>query len=254
MTDRVNVLGVGISPISMADALERIDAWVNQRAREYICVCTVHTVMQCRRSESLRQVVNSAAMNTPDGMPLVWLSRLAGHHNVTRVYGPDLMLAVMARSPRSGYRHFLYGGGPGVADELRDRMAERFPGVRITGTLTPPFGSIDVLADQATADTINQARPDIVWVGIGMPKQELWMSRMRSRLEAPVLVGVGAAFDFHTGRVAQAPSWMQRSGLEWSFRLSQEPSRLWRRYLIDNPWFLFELFRQRVGWKRFELN
>jgi N-acetylglucosaminyldiphosphoundecaprenol N-acetyl-beta-D-mannosaminyltransferase len=250
----VNVLGVGISPINMREALDRIDGWITRREPHYVCVCTVHTVMQCRRSERLRSVVNASGMNTPDGMPLVWLSRMAGNAGVSRVYGPDLMLAVMERSKQAGYRHFFYGGRPGVVERLRERFAQRFPWVQVVGSLTPPFASVEGLATQEAAALIDQTRPDLVWVGISTPKQELWMSLMRSRLSAPVLIGVGAAFDFHAGSVAQAPRWMQQAGLEWFFRLLREPRRLWRRYLVDNPWFLFELLRQKLGLKRYQIS
>jgi N-acetylglucosaminyldiphosphoundecaprenol N-acetyl-beta-D-mannosaminyltransferase len=253
LNDRTNVLGVGVSQINMQIALDRINRWVAGRAREYVSVCTVHTVMECRRDERLRRIVNDAGMTTPDGMPLVWLSRLAGHQQVARVYGPDLMLAAMADSGHTGRRHFLYGGRPGVAQRLAQVMRTRFPGLDVVGTLTPPLGSAEELCTDQTAELINEARPEIVWVGVSSPKQEFWMSCMRPKLEAPVLVGVGAAFDFHTRTARQAPSWMQRSGLEWLFRLLHEPRRLWRRYLIDNPWFLFELARQKLGLKRYPL-
>ena len=247
------MLGVGISLINMDIALDRLDRWVAERARDYVTICTVHTVMDCRRDERLRQIVNAGGMTTPDGMPLVWLSRLAGHRYVSRVYGPDLMLAEMAASQARGHRHFFYGGQAGVAVRLAANMRRRFPGVSIVGTLTPPMGTAEELCNAPTAAAINAAQPDIVWVGLTAPKQERWMACMRPQLEAPVLIGVGAAFDFHTGRVAQAPRWMQRAGLEWLFRLLHEPRRLWRRYLIDNPWFLWELARQKLGLKRYDL-
>jgi N-acetylglucosaminyldiphosphoundecaprenol N-acetyl-beta-D-mannosaminyltransferase len=246
---RTNVLGVGVSLINMSMALERLDGWIANRERQYVSVCTVHTVMECRRHEDLRRIVNSAGMTTPDGMPLVWLSRLAGHRFVSRVYGPDLMIAAMQR----GHRHFFYGGREGVAQRLAEVMRRKFPGVRIVGTLTPPVGSAEDLCNAETAAVINQAAPDIVWVGVSSPKQEFWMSCMRPLLTAPVLIGVGAAFDFHSGNQRQAAPWMQRAGLEWLFRLVHEPRRLWRRYLIDNPWFLFELARQRLGLKQYPL-
>src|SRR3989440_486875 len=181
------------------------------------------------------------------------MPRMAGYPDVTRVYGPALMLAEMEHGQAAGHRHYFYGGGADVASRLAQRMRERFPGLRIAGTHTPPFKSVDELSSDDTVELINRAEPDIVWVGISTPKQELWMARMRARLTAPVLIGVGAAFDFHSGTVAQAPSWMQRSGLEWLFRLAHEPRRLWRRYLVDNPWFLFELAQQKLGLRRYEL-
>lgn len=253
MTNAVNVLGVGISPLTMTTAVAQIDEWVRTRTRRYVCVCTVSTIMQCRRAEGLRQVVNGAGMRTPDGMPLVWLAHLSGHREVTRVYGPDLMLAVMAESAARGARHYFYGGGPGVAERLAQVMTARFPGVTLAGVQSPPFAPLDELCTPAAAAAINERAPDIVWVGIGNPKQEWWMARMRPLLEAPVLIGVGAAFDFHTGVKAQAPRWMQRGGLEWLFRLVHEPRRLGRRYLVDNPWFVYEVLLQKLGLKRFSL-
>jgi len=249
----INVLGVGISPITMTMALDQIDQWVSRRDRQYVCVCTVATIMNCRRAEDLRQIVNRAGMRTPDGMPLVWLAHLRGHREVTRVYGPDLMLAVMARSAARGYRHYLYGGGPGIAQRLARVMTGRFPGVSVVGAQSPPFAPLEELCTPDAAAAINGPNPDIVWVGIGNPKQERWMARMRPQLLAPVLIGVGAAFDFHTGQKPQAPRWMQRGGLEWLFRLFHEPRRLGRRYLVDNPWFLYEAALQTLGLKRFEL-
>jgi N-acetylglucosaminyldiphosphoundecaprenol N-acetyl-beta-D-mannosaminyltransferase len=244
---RVDVLGVGISPINLDAAMDQIHDWIIGGTRAYVCVCTVHTIMECQRSAELRKTVNAAGMVTPDGMPLVWLSRLAGHANVSRVYGPDLMLAELQRTASVPHRHFLYGGGPGVAETLRQVMRRRFPGVEIVGTFTPPFATVEGLCTEEAASQINAASADIVWVGISSPKQEHWMARMRPRLQAPVLIGVGAAFDFHAGRVRQAPRWIQQSGFEWLFRLSQEPQRLWRRYLVDNPAFLFKIARQALG-------
>ena len=248
------MLGVGVSLINMGIAVDRIDRWIATHDRQYVSVCTVHTVMECRRNEKLRHIVNAAGMTTPDGMPLVWLSRLAGHRFVSRVYGPDLMLAEMAVSARTGHRHFFYGGREGVAERLADAMRRRYPGVQVVGAYTPPVATAEELCSTETAAVINHAKPDVVWVGVSSPKQEMWMSCMRPLLDAPVLIGVGAAFDFHTGGVRQAPPWLQRAGLEWLFRLVQEPRRLWRRYLVDNPWFLFELTRQKLGLKRYPLS
>jgi len=254
LNSRTNVLGVGVSLINMSIALDTVHRWITNRDHHYVSVCTVHTIMECRRNEALRRIVNSAGMTTPDGMPLVWLSRIAGHRFVSRVYGPDLMLAEMAASTRTGHRHFFYGGREGIAARLAERMRAQFAGVQIAGSLSPPLGTAEELCNPQTASVINQAAPDIVWVGVSSPKQEYWMACMRPLLEAPVLIGVGAAFDFHTGTQAQAPGWMQRAGLEWLFRLAHEPRRLWRRYLIDNPCFLFELARQKLGLKRYSLS
>lgn len=254
MSERLNVLGVGISALNMRKALAQLESWIRAGERQYVCICNVHSIMECRRSERVRHVFNRAGMVTPDGMPLVWLLRRAGYRDAGRVYGPDLMLATMPAFVANGYRHYFHGGVGGVAERLATMMRERFPGVAIAGTSTPAFGSAAELCNAEIAERINAARPDIVWVGMSSPKQDQWMACMRPLLQAPVLIGVGAAFDFHIGRVKQAPRWMMRSGLEWLFRLTQEPGRLWRRYLIDNPWFLYEIAQQQLGLKRFELD
>jgi N-acetylglucosaminyldiphosphoundecaprenol N-acetyl-beta-D-mannosaminyltransferase len=250
--DRINVLGVGVSAINMEQALAEIDRWVSTRQPNYVCICTVHGVMDCQRFDDLKQIFNRAGLVTPDGMPLVWLAH-ALHPHVSRVYGPDLMLAEFARSLSTGHRHYLYGGMHGTGEKLAAAMRARFPGVEIVGVMEPPFAPLDELVSKDTAAAINAARPDVVWVGIGSPKQERWVARMRPLLDAPVLMPVGAAFDFHSGTVRQAPRWMMRSGLEWLFRLMTDPRRLWRRYLIDNPWFVWALALQRLGIRRYEI-
>lgn len=250
---RVNVLGVGVSAIDMKQALERIDSWIAARERHYVCVCPVHSIMECRRSSEVRTIFNAAGMVTPDGMPVVWVARMKGFAHVSRVYGPDLMLAEMEHSQDKGHRHFFFGGGPGVAAKLADATRRQFPRVDVAGTHEPPFASLDELTTPETAKLINDARPDIVWVGMSSPKQDRWMARMRPLLDAPVLIAVGAAFDFLSGTVPQAPRWMQRSGLEWVHRLGTDPRRLWRRYLVDNPWFVWEVALQLTGLRKFEL-
>ncbi|WP_376791088.1 WecB/TagA/CpsF family glycosyltransferase [Thermoflexus sp.] len=236
--ERVNILGVSVSAINMAMALEIIEGWIARRELHYICVTGVHGVMESQRDEALRQIHNQAGLVTPDGMPLVWLSRLKGFRHVDRVYGPDLMLALCERSIARGYRHFFYGGAKGVPERLSEVLQKRFPGLQVAGTYSPPFRPLTPEEDERVVRMINAANPDIVWVGLSTPKQEHWMAEHRARLTAPVLIGVGAAFDFLTGRKPQAPRWMQRAGLEWFFRLLTEPRRLWRRYLINNPLFV----------------
>jgi len=252
VTSRVNVLGVGVSAINMADALATIDSWVVKRDAHYVCVTGVHGVMESQRDEGLRRIHNAAGLVTPDGMPLVWLSRLRGVPHVGRVYGPDLMLACCERSVQRGYRHFLYGGGEGVAELLADRLRARFPGISIAGTYTPPFRPLTREESADVVDRINRADADIVWVGLSTPKQEHWMHAHAGLVRAPVLVGVGAAFDFLAGLKRQAPRWMQRGGLEWVFRLATEPRRLWRRYLVNNPLFVWRVLLQAMNAKRYE--
>jgi N-acetylglucosaminyldiphosphoundecaprenol N-acetyl-beta-D-mannosaminyltransferase len=240
---RFPVVDVQISALSFSQALATIDGWITQRERHYVNICTTHTVLECHDAPELAAVVNGAGMATPDGMPLVWLGRLQGHH-VERVYGPDVMLAACAQGQARNYRHFFYGGAEGVAERLVNRLRERFPELQVAGTYTPPFRPLTPAEEQEVAALINTSQADIVWVGLGTPKQDYWVARFRSLVEAPVLIAVGAAFDFHAGRVRQAPRWMQRNGLEWLFRLSQDPGRLWRRYLLGNPRFVYLVVRQ----------
>ena len=220
---RVNVLGVGVSAVSMAQALDAIDKWIRTREPHYICVTGVHGVIESQRDPVLRRIHNAAGLVTPDGM--------------TR-----------------GYRHFLYGGAEGVPELLADRLRERFPGLQVVGVYSPPFRPLTSEEDAALCRMVDDARPDIVWVGLSTPKQERWMAAHVGRLSAPVLVGVGAAFDFHAGLKRQAPRWMQRSGLEWLFRLLTEPRRLWRRYLLNNPLFVWYVALQMLGLRRIPLD
>jgi N-acetylglucosaminyldiphosphoundecaprenol N-acetyl-beta-D-mannosaminyltransferase len=237
--DRVGVLGVRVSCIKMADAVATIERWIGQGRRNYICVRDAHGVMASRRNQRLREIHDEAGMVTPDGMPLVWFLRLSGNRRVERVYGPDLMRKMTAVSSERGYRQFYYGGADGVADKLKQVLTNAHPALEVAGTLCPPFRELTPEEDEAVVDLINAARPHIVWVGLGTPKQEFWMASHLGRIEAPVMIGVGAAFDFLAGTKRQAPLWMQRNGLEWVFRLCSEPRRLWRRYAYAVPGFAF---------------
>lgn len=252
--ERTNVLGVGISAINIPMALEVLDAWIRQQHHTYVCITGVHGVMESQADPELRKIHNQAGLVTPDGMPMVWMSRLAGHKHVDRVYGPDLMLAVCEASLQRGYRHFFYGGNEGVPELLRDKLQEKFPGLQVVGTYSPPFRSLTPEEDAAIVAQINAARPDIVWVGLSTPKQERWMAAHLGKVQAPVMIGVGAAFDFHAGLKPQAPRWMQRSGLEWFFRMVSEPKRLARRYLQNNPRFVMAVLMQLLGLRRYKLD
>jgi len=254
MHERVNILGVRVSAINMAQALSIIDGWIAHRQQHYVCVSGVHGVMESQRDEDLRRIHNDAGLVTPDGMPLVWLSRLHGHAHVERVYGPDLMLAVCEHSLSKCYNHFFYGGGEGVHERLTNNLRQRFPSLRLVGGYSPPFRALSDAEDEQIVEAINEVEPDIVWIGLSTPKQERWMVEHVGRLTAPVLIGVGAAFDFHSGLKKQAPRWMQRSGLEWLFRLATEPGRLWRRYLVNNPLFVLLVLQQALGLKRYPDN
>lgn len=237
----------------MAQAVEIIDRWIAAREPHYVCITGVHGVTESLRSPMLRSIHNEAGLVTPDGMPLVWLSRWHGAHHVERVYGPDLMLELCERSVARGYRHFFFGGAEGVPERLAARLTRRFPGLRIAGCLSPPFHAPSEAEHDAIVERIVAAAPDIVWVGLSTPKQERWMSEHVRRLGGPVLIGVGAAFDFHAGLKKQAPRWMQRSGLEWLFRLMSEPRRLWRRYLVNNPVFVWHVLVQTLRPRRYQM-
>jgi N-acetylglucosaminyldiphosphoundecaprenol N-acetyl-beta-D-mannosaminyltransferase len=242
---RVDVLGVHVSAVSMSDAVAEVERWITERQRRYVCVTGVHGVMECRRDPALRRIHNDSGLTTPDGMPLVWCARAAGFERVERVYGPDLMLEVCRTGVAHGWRHFFYGGGPGVADQLAERLRARFDGLDVAGTWCPPYRELTAGEVDAVVERITCSGADIVWVGLSTPKQERWMAEFRERLAAPVLLGVGAAFDFHAGAVRQAPKVLQRAGLEWAFRLAMEPRRLWRRYLRNNPAFVAAIVRRR---------
>jgi len=249
-TDRGDVLGVNVSAIAMDDAIATIERWISEGRREYVCVTGVHGVMECRRDPLLRKIHNEAGMVTPDGVPLVYFLRLIGKKRTQRVYGPDLMREMTAVSGRRSYRQFYYGGGVGVAEKLKEALVASVPELQVAGTFCPPFREMTPAEDRAVVDAINAARPHILWIGLSTPKQERWMAEHLGRIDAPVMIGVGAAFDFLAGTKRQAPKWMQRHALEWLFRLCSEPRRLWRRYAYIVPGFAFlavtELLRRAV--------
>lgn len=252
--NRVDVLGVGVSAVNMDLSLQFIDSLVASREPNYICITGVHGIIECQNDDALRKIHNQAGLVTPDGMPLVFWARLMGNRVVSRVYGPDLLLAACDHFQSRGYRHFFYGGGSEVPARLTDRLCERFPDLQIAGTHSPPYRELSPDEEEDIIDQIQRASPDIVWVGLSTPKQERWMSRFVNRLNGPVLIGVGAAFDFHAGLKKQAPRWMQRSSLEWLFRVLSEPRRLWRRYLKIVPLFLLLTLLHLAGFRRRSLS
>ena len=249
--ESVNILGVPVSVIDMATALETIDQWIQARRPQYICLRDVHGVMACQDDPALLEIHRRAGLVAPDGMPLVWLGRLMGYRAIRRVSGPDLMPALCKRSLEKGYRHFFYGGGPGIPERLAEKLQARFPGLKVVGVHSPPFRALTEAEDAAVVQEINDSGADIVWVGLSTPKQERWMADHLGRLDASIMLGVGAAFDIHAGEIKRAPAWMQKSGLEWFFRLLSEPRRLWRRYVVLAPKFLFLAALQLLGLKRY---
>ena len=241
---------VALSAMTFERARDRVANWVETGQRHYVNVCTADTVVQCYDRPDMAKIVMQSGMATTDGMPLVWLARRFGFEQATRVYGPDLMLALCALSEKTGYSHYFYGATDEVLAQLRENLLKKFPKLRIAGTYSPPFRPLTEEEKEGVAERINAARPDIVWCGLGTPKQDYWVAEFRPKLECAALLAVGAAFNFHAGHVRQAPAWMGKSGLEWLFRLCAEPKRLWRRYLIGNPRFVFQTMKQ---WIRAEI-
>jgi N-acetylglucosaminyldiphosphoundecaprenol N-acetyl-beta-D-mannosaminyltransferase len=240
MIPRVDVLGVQVSAIDIPTATDEIARWIDEREQHYVCVTGVHGVMESQSDDELLAIHNRSGLTTPDGMPMVWAGKWAGL-DIQRVYGPDLMLALCERAARQGWSSFFYGGREGVPERLAQQLTAQFPGLRVAGTYSPPFRALTEEEDDDVIARINAARPDLVYVGLSTPKQERWMASHAGRLHAPALLGVGAAFDIHAGTLRQAPRWVQRSGLEWLFRLAVEPRRLWRRYLTNNPRFVLRM-------------
>jgi len=247
----VEVLGIPLALTDYERAIDWMDASIAAGHRGYICVAAVHTVMVCQEDRELREAVLGSDLTVPDGQPLVWAMNALGHDLSSRVYGPDLMARYCERAALTGARMFLYGGrNQGALVQLALNLRTRYPGLNIVGGYAPPFRPLTGEEEDFILDEINRSQADVVWVGIGVPKQEKWMAAMRPRLKAPVLVGVGAAFDFHAGLVPQAPSWMQSMGLEWAYRLLQEPGRLWKRYLRYNPRFVAGFLRQWLAHRK----
>ena len=236
-----SVLECRVDRITMTQAVSETERMITERRKDELVFCTVSTVLSARKDARLRKAIEHAALVAPDGMPLVWLGKRFGGAGIERVYGPDFMLAFMSATGGS-YRHFFFGGAEGVADALQGRLTRRFPSLQVVGAYSPPFSS-SMTATTDEVELINACRPDIVWVGLGHPKQEIWGFESHPHLDVPVIAAVGAAFDFHAGVKKEAPRWMQRSGLQWLHRVVKEPRRLWKRYLIGNTLFVVLIAR-----------
>jgi N-acetylglucosaminyldiphosphoundecaprenol N-acetyl-beta-D-mannosaminyltransferase len=249
----IRILGVRVDLVQIPDVVRQMQNWIQERGgSHFIAVTGMHGVTEAQNDPSFKAVLNAADLVVADGMPLVWLARLRGNRLKRRVYGPELILTFCAQTAQCGYRHFLYGGAPGVPEQLAETLTSRFAGLQIAGTYSPPFRPLNAEEEKQMLDLINSARADVLWVGLSTPKQERWMHQYRARLNVPVLVGVGAAFDLNTGRVRQAPPWMREHGLEWFFRLLQEPGRLARRYLVGGPKFVGYVILEALRLKKFD--
>ena len=251
---RVNILGVGVSALNMELALRETELLLDRGEQGYVCVTGVHGIMEAQADEAFREILNRSFLTTPDGMPTVWLGHIHGFKHMTRVYGPDYMLALCERSVERGYKHFLYGGKHGVAEELRAALTQRFPGLQIVGTYTPPFRPLNAAEEDDLRSQLERSQADVLWCGLSTPKQERFMATYSRRMPVQLMVGVGAAFDLLSGNLDEAPDWMKKAGLQWLYRLIKEPRRLWKRYLINNPKFTWLTFLQLTGLKGFRLN
>jgi N-acetylglucosaminyldiphosphoundecaprenol N-acetyl-beta-D-mannosaminyltransferase len=248
----VGILGTNVAAVNLDTVADQISKWLSEPGYgRYVCVTDVHCIMQSHRRDDVRRAYAGADLCVPDGMPLTWTGHLRGYKAMGRVYGPDLMLRMLEESAVAGFSNFFLGGAEGVAEDLRRRMTERFPGLQVVGTFCPPWRPLSDLERRELVERIDAVRPDLLWIGLGAPKQDLFMAEFHGVLASKVMIGVGAAFDFHSGRVRQAPRWMMRAGLEWLFRLAVEPRRLWRRYLRNNPAFLWHIFLEQTGLRRY---
>jgi len=248
---RRDILGIPIALTDYDEAMNVMDGMVARREPGYVCCVAVHAVMVAQRDREMREALLRSDLTVPDGMPLVWAANMLGEDLEQRVYGPELMRRYTDRCVERGHRVWLYGGrDQGALVQLALQLRRRHPGIRIVGGYAPPFRPLTGEEEDAICAQINEAAPDVLWVGIGVPKQEKWMARMRERLDVPVMCAVGAAFDFHAGRISQAPGWMQDRGLEWTYRIAQEPRRLLPRYLYYNPRFMLAFGRQLARERR----
>jgi N-acetylglucosaminyldiphosphoundecaprenol N-acetyl-beta-D-mannosaminyltransferase len=249
-TAKFEVLGVRVDAVQIPDTVAILESWIAQRnACHYVAVTGMHGVSEAVSDPAFRAALDAASLVVCDGMPLVWVGRLRGHALRRRVYGPELMHAFCSTT-RSRYRHFFYGGAQGVPEQLAKVMQSRH-GIQIAGAYSPPYRPLTPEEDREAVAMIEAARPDVLWIGLSTPKQERWMYDHRDRLTVPAVLGVGAAFDLNTGRLSQAPQWMRENGLEWLFRLWTEPRRLWRRYLVNGPLFVWNVGLELISARKF---
>jgi N-acetylglucosaminyldiphosphoundecaprenol N-acetyl-beta-D-mannosaminyltransferase len=245
-----NILSVKISVVDLNTTVFQVKNNIDNLNTSYVCCVPAHSIMDCYVHPEFLPAFNNSYLNSPDGMAVVWILKLLGYKEVGRVYGPDLMNALCLVSLQTGYKHYFYGNTDAVLSDLKEKLEEKYPGIQIVGSIAPPFRELTDQEDKEICKQISSSGADILWVGLGSPKQELWMYNHQGKIDVPVMIGVGAAFDFLSGNKPQAPRWIQRSGLEWFYRFLQEPRRLWKRYLLGYPRFvvliIIELFKKRI--------
>ncbi len=248
--NNVELFGQEFIPSDIQSIINLFEEYIKEKCPHMVCICNVHTTMMVYENKASHQYIKKASISTMDGQPLVWLSRFLGFKDSQRVAGPDLMLEACRISASRGYRHFFYGGAEGIPEKLKALFENKFPGIQIVGTYSPPFRPLTREEDEKVVKLINSSKPDFLWVSLGAPKQEQWIADHLNRIQAPVQVGVGAAFDFFTGNVLRAPVWMQQAGMEWLYRLLKEPRRLWKRYFMYNTMFLICLLPEILRHKK----
>jgi len=250
---RANILGVGVSAINLEEVAGLVREELRAGGRGHVCITSVHGVIEAQDDPKLRRILNASLLSTPDGVPTVWVGKLQGFSRMSRVRGLDFMAKVCEMSVAENFTHFLYGGKPGVAEQLKEVLTQRFPGIRIVGTYTPPFRPLSEREEEELQETVARLKPDFFWVGLNTPKQEYFMDRYLEKLDTRVMVGVGAAFDYLVGLIKDAPRWVRDAGLQWTHRLMQDPKRLWKRYLKSNPRFVWAITFQLLGLRKYQI-
>lgn len=245
--DSVSILGVKVHATDMDRALARVESALATGDKGYVCVTGVQGVMEAQSDSNLKRIINGALLTIPDGRPTVWVGWLRGFLKMRQVTGPTMMLRLCALSAEKGYTHFFFGGNDGVAEQLKQSLTQRFPGMKVVGTYTPPFRPLNAEEEAELIRMVAETKPDFFWVGLSTPKQERFMDQYVSKLDAKLMFGVGAAFDIHTGRIKDAPYWMKLTGVQWMHRIYQDPKRLWKRYLVNNPKFVYQITLELLG-------
>jgi len=248
----VSVLGVKVHATSMDRAVARIETALRDNVKGYVCFTGVQGIMEAQVDANLKRIINNSVLTAPDGRPTVWVGWLRGFFEMRQLTGPDLMLRICSLSEEKRYTHFFYGGNEGVAQKLKDALTGRFPNMRVVGTYSPPFRPLNAEEETELIRMVAESKPDFLWVGLSTPKQERFMDQYIAKLDAKLMFGVGAAFDIHSERIKDAPYWMKLTGVQWLHRIYQDPKRLWKRYLVNNPKFLYQIMLELLGLTKYE--